>query len=116
MKETCCADSLFFNLYSTIALSRLTITNLSRMHDERNVAVSRGRERPERSDDCVLSVVAVAVAVLAQAQHELHVVHHDVRDVMHVASVLYRLHSSEKTFRFINIKGDLPKKFRRTKH
>lgn len=59
------------------------------MHDERDVRVARGGEGAEGGHDGVLA--RVAVLVLPQPQHELHVVHHHVPDAVHVARVLHRL-------------------------
>lgn len=67
------------------------MTDLPGMHDECNVTMSGRGEGAEGGDDGVLPLVTVAVALLAQPQHELHVVHHHVRDVVHVARVLYCL-------------------------
>ena len=61
------------------------------MHNQCDMAVPGGGEGAEGRDDGVLAQVAVAVALVAHAQHELHVVHHHVRDVVHVAGVLHCL-------------------------
>lgn len=61
------------------------------MHYKRYVTVARRGECPERRDNRVLAQVTVAVALLGQPQHELHVVHHHVRDVVHVPGVFHRL-------------------------
>lgn len=61
------------------------------MHDKGNVAVSGRRKSPESGDDGVLPVVPVAVALFAQAQHELYVVYDHMSYVVHVSSVLYCL-------------------------
>lgn len=74
--------------------------HLSGMHDERDVAVSGGGEGAEGGDDGVLP--QVAVALLAQAQHELHVVDHHVRYVVHVSRVFYCLYKSNGIYKLLH--------------
>lgn len=69
---------------------------LSGMHNECDMAVPSGGEGAECCDDGVLPVVPVSVPLLAQPQHELHVVHHHVGDIVHVARVFYCLGISRR--------------------
>lgn len=79
------------NIDDNGALGSRPTAHLPGMHDERDVAMARGGERAKGGDDGVLPVEAVAVALLADAQHELHVVHDHVRDIVHITRVLHCL-------------------------